>query len=239
MSSVGLHLPRVLALLRKEKKISQKQVAEDLEISQALLSHYEKGIRNPNLDFIVRAADYYGVSCDYLLGRSPDRTGATLSLEDIPDPDEGGKGNQGVEGVLAQLNKKLLSNSYNILFDMLTQLGHKELTNEVSAYFTQSFYQMFRLVYSSNDNNKQEMFSVPSHIFSQLSNAAMEYSKAKIMAIVSNRPYGESEKLDSSKKVEVTSESMQEDYPLFAASLQNVVKNAEKTINLEEHDKDR
>ena len=37
--------PRVISLLRKEKKLSQKQVAADLGISQALLSHYEKGIR--------------------------------------------------------------------------------------------------------------------------------------------------------------------------------------------------
>ena len=53
-----------IAYLRKEKGISQKQAAEDLAISQALLSHYEKGIRECSLDFVVKAADYYGVSCD-------------------------------------------------------------------------------------------------------------------------------------------------------------------------------
>ena len=37
--------PRIIALQRKERQISQKQAAADLGISQALLSHYEKGIR--------------------------------------------------------------------------------------------------------------------------------------------------------------------------------------------------
>ena len=48
--------PRILTLLRKEQGISQKKAAADLGISQALLSHYEKGIRECGLDFIVRTA---------------------------------------------------------------------------------------------------------------------------------------------------------------------------------------
>ena len=76
--------PRILSLLRKERGLSQKQAAGQLGISQALLSHYEKGIRECGLDFLVRAANFYGVSCDYLLGRSPERTGMTLTVADIP-----------------------------------------------------------------------------------------------------------------------------------------------------------
>ena len=45
--------PRILTLLRKEQGFSQKKVAEDLGISQALLSHYEKGIRECGLNFVV------------------------------------------------------------------------------------------------------------------------------------------------------------------------------------------
>lgn len=63
-----------LAAIRKEYKISQKEAAAKLGISQALLSHYEKGIRECGLDFLCRAADYYGVTTDYLLGRSKSRT---------------------------------------------------------------------------------------------------------------------------------------------------------------------
>ena len=70
---VNNDFPRILTLLRKERGISQKQAAQDLGISQALLSHYEKGIRECGLDFIVRTADYYNVSCDYLRGKTPHR----------------------------------------------------------------------------------------------------------------------------------------------------------------------
>ena len=50
---------RNLTFLRKEKKLTQKQAAQELGISQALLSHYEKGIRECGLDFLIKAADYY------------------------------------------------------------------------------------------------------------------------------------------------------------------------------------
>ena len=44
---------RIIKLLRKERGITQKQAAEDLGVSQALLSHYEKGIRECGLDFVM------------------------------------------------------------------------------------------------------------------------------------------------------------------------------------------
>jgi transcriptional regulator with XRE-family HTH domain len=59
----------MLSLLRRETGISQKQAASELGISQALLSHYENGVREPKLEFVVHACDYYGVSADYILGR--------------------------------------------------------------------------------------------------------------------------------------------------------------------------
>ena len=62
---------KYLAQLRRDSGISQREAAAALQVSQALLSHYEKGIREPGLDFVVRAADYYQVSADHLLGRIP------------------------------------------------------------------------------------------------------------------------------------------------------------------------
>lgn len=66
---------RTLALLRQEKEISQRKAAADLGISQALLSHYENGAREPGLNFVCRVCDYYNVTADYLLGRSPNPDG--------------------------------------------------------------------------------------------------------------------------------------------------------------------
>ena len=62
--------PETLSALRRERNISQRAAAADLNISQALLSHYENGVREPGLSFVCRACDYYGVSADYLLCRS-------------------------------------------------------------------------------------------------------------------------------------------------------------------------
>ena len=106
---------RIIKLLRKERGITQKQAAEDLGVSQALLSHYEKGIRECGLDFVVRVADYYNVSCDYLLGRSAERNGMMLSAEDLPNPDKM-KDNIYHGSVLPTMNKKLISNSLNVLY---------------------------------------------------------------------------------------------------------------------------
>ena len=67
-----------LSMLRKERGISQKKAAGELGISQALLSHYEKGIRECGLDFIIRCSEYYGVTTDYLLGVSENRNGMSV-----------------------------------------------------------------------------------------------------------------------------------------------------------------
>ncbi len=69
---MNVKFPDILTALRSERGISQRKAAADLGISQALLSHYENGLREPKLDFVVRVCDYYGVSADYMLGRSFD-----------------------------------------------------------------------------------------------------------------------------------------------------------------------
>lgn len=63
--------------LRRKKGASQRTAAANLGISQALLSHYENGAREPGLDFVCRACEYYGVSADYLLGRTDEPGGET------------------------------------------------------------------------------------------------------------------------------------------------------------------
>lgn len=71
----GTKFSKILCQLRKERGCSQKKAAGDLGISQALLSHYEKGIRECGLDFVIKCSEYYGVTTDYLLGVSKSRYG--------------------------------------------------------------------------------------------------------------------------------------------------------------------
>ena len=61
-----------LSELRHSRDLSQRKLAADLNISQALLSHYENGTREPGLSFVCRVCDYFGVSADFVLGRCDD-----------------------------------------------------------------------------------------------------------------------------------------------------------------------
>ena len=70
----------MLSSLRKEKGLSQRCAATDLGVSQALLSHYENGAREPRLEFVAKVCDYYGVTADYILGRNAARETRTLPL---------------------------------------------------------------------------------------------------------------------------------------------------------------
>jgi transcriptional regulator with XRE-family HTH domain len=69
---------QILSSLRHKRGLSQKKVADELGISQALLSHYENGVREPKLEFVVKVSEYYGVTTDYLLGLSTECCTAKL-----------------------------------------------------------------------------------------------------------------------------------------------------------------
>ena len=56
--------------LREGKGYTQLKVAMDLNMNQNSVSRYESGQREAGYDLLVRFADYYGVSVDYILGRT-------------------------------------------------------------------------------------------------------------------------------------------------------------------------
>lgn len=60
--------------LRIDKDLTQQQVAEYLHIKQNTYSQYEVGILHYPVEVIVKLADFYGVSTDYLLGRTDVKT---------------------------------------------------------------------------------------------------------------------------------------------------------------------
>ena len=59
-----------LRILRKEKGLTQVSLQMKTGIEQALISKYESGERVPPTDTLVILADFYGVSIDYILGRT-------------------------------------------------------------------------------------------------------------------------------------------------------------------------
>ena len=56
--------------LRKNKGISQLKLAMDLNTTQNTISRYETGEREPGIDELIKIADYFNVSVDYLIGRT-------------------------------------------------------------------------------------------------------------------------------------------------------------------------
>ena len=60
--------------LREDNDLKQRQIAELLACDQSLYSKYERGERVLPLDAAEKLADYYGVSVDYLLGRTDVKT---------------------------------------------------------------------------------------------------------------------------------------------------------------------
>ncbi|WP_241422914.1 helix-turn-helix domain-containing protein [Candidatus Contubernalis alkaliaceticus] len=66
-------LARRLIELRKEKKLTQHQLAEKINISRGSISMYELGERNPDYETLQIIADFYNVTTDYLLSRTNNR----------------------------------------------------------------------------------------------------------------------------------------------------------------------
>lgn len=56
--------------LRKEKGLSQLRLATDLHTTQNTISRYETGEREPGIAELIKIADYFNVSVDYLIGRT-------------------------------------------------------------------------------------------------------------------------------------------------------------------------
>ncbi len=63
---------RLLAL-RKERKMTRKEVAGNLNIVERTYQRYEQGEREPTASVLAELADFYGVTLDYLVGRTDQR----------------------------------------------------------------------------------------------------------------------------------------------------------------------
>lgn len=82
--------------LREQYKITQNQIEQSTGISRSLLSRYEKGTRIPPIDNIIKLADLFNVSIDYLAERTDDPTfikktgsGFIAATENGPDINRG------------------------------------------------------------------------------------------------------------------------------------------------------
>lgn len=77
-----------LKILRKEKKVTQSELADILGIARTTYANYEQGTREPDNTTLNKLADFFEVSTDYLLGRDVPKWATSddiIDLEEILD----------------------------------------------------------------------------------------------------------------------------------------------------------
>ena len=214
---------RTLSLLRQERGVSQRTAAADLGISQALLSHYENGIREPGLSFVVRACDYYNVSADFILGRTLSREGSMMTHEEVLNAAEPGNILQG--SVLATLQSKLLSGAVGVLFGLLGKLGDKTAINAAASYLGSAVYQLYRHLYRSAGANEAYFSLDPAACAMGTADADMKLSEVQ---------YSRALRAQTAKKAEfpdLTPETLTAAYPGRCQSMTQVLSSADARLS--------
>ena len=211
---------RILALLRKQKGLSQKQVANDLGISQALLSHYEKGIRECGLSFLVKTAEYFEVSTDYLLGitATPNSNTEIESTSHLQQPDDIGNN---VTNTYYLINRKLIINTITIIYNILSEIDSKKLNKYATEYIMTALYSVFRKIHSLNKENPDTDFDIKYSV-ENYSNASMNLDLARINKL-------KSEQRDKNK-IDLSADTLSRKHTEIYGSLNSLIRNVEKNI---------
>lgn len=215
---MNTEFPRTLSLLRQEKGVSQRTAANALGISQALLSHYENGIREPGLAFVVSACNYYGVSADFLLGRTLSRDGTTIiEAEELFDLSRE-KDNTLHGSVLAMLSKKLLVNSTGMLFDLLGKTGSRRAIRAAADYLSTAVYTVFRHLYQAPGINNPDFFSVSRrHFDAGLTEADMVCSRTELADALAEHA------AEKGHFPDLGNDMLMRDYPVLCQSLLQII----------------
>ena len=216
---------RTLSLLRQERGVSQRTAAGDLGISQALLSHYENGIREPGLAFVVKACDYYHVSADFILGRTLSREGNMLTEQEILNAAEPGNILQG--SVLATLRGKLITSASGVLFGSagFKLLSSKEAINAAAGYLGSAVYQLYRHLYRTAGANEA---------YFSLDPAACTMGTAEADMKLSEIQYTRSLRSLAAKKAafpDLSNEALTAAYPGRCQSLTQVLSTADARLS--------
>ena len=153
----------VLSQLRKERGISQKKAASDLGVSQALLSHYEKGIRECGLDFVIKCSEYYGVTTDYLLGVSDSRMGVDTSYINTPIDGED------------DLSVGTLAQASTFLLDIISTAKDANAVKYLYDYYTLCVYRG-ALTMAKAGILPTELFKIDFNLGRELANACLLYT---------------------------------------------------------------
>ena len=101
-----------LRALREDSDIKQKEIAEAMQIKPNTYNRYECGVNEPDMAMLIKLADYFEVSLDFLLGHQP------KNVANLPD-----------------LSRFLLNGDYQIFGRMPTENERQKLAAVVKLFF--------------------------------------------------------------------------------------------------------
>lgn len=212
--------PRVMKMLRKERGLRQKEAADKLGVAQALLSHYENGKRECGLDFLVAAANFYGVSVDYILGRTNSRNGTVVFSETLPESSVSESYGGDPAGAGTLLRKKLITNSLEIIFSLLMKAKNSKLAHAVASYLMTAAYRAYRMVFSAGEENDENSFAVPADVVADICSAKMSLEDVNARSAAK----------DGSADEKITNLRIEREYPRQSAAIFSVVTNVENDL---------
>lgn len=82
-----MDFPSRLKHLRANRKLTQEQLGEKINVTKVSVSGYENGTRSPDMETLQKIADVFEVSVDFLLGRSDDPSPSGKKSEEDYDED--------------------------------------------------------------------------------------------------------------------------------------------------------
>ena len=119
-----------LTALRESKGKKRQDVADDIQISRASLEYYEKGKRKPDIEVLLKLADYYNVTCDYLL--------KGVKTENVSINEVTGLSDETID----ELQKGKNSVFYTTLLNFL--INNRVLLKALNSYLLSSIYNDYR-----------------------------------------------------------------------------------------------
>lgn len=157
-----------LSDLRKRKRINQDELAKAFSVTRATISNYETGQRSPDYETLAKLADYYGVTCDYLI------RGVRSEFVDIHNMT--GLSDKAIE-ILSTLNRFQMSNYVNVVNFLIEETEFQSDGEGVRRYETnvlQKLYEYFLF----REPDKEYLYIVTSdgEIFREADDKELEQS---------------------------------------------------------------
>lgn len=202
----------ILGMLRHERGISQRKAATELGVSQALLSHYENGIREPGLAFVTKACKYYDVTSDYLLGIKPMRHSETDFDEIMRQSEQ-----------VSPPSVTALASSLDIILKILYKYGDAELIEQATRYLCTVNYKLMRYIFMLNPHMEVPDIQASNDNFSALCNMEILLTELRFKNQLNQCT-------EYSAQSGYDQKYLNSDFPLLCSHLRDLLKETETRI---------